>query len=223
MGFSLQPGDLSLCDLRQPMELEHLGRQDTIVFGAPAAVFERYLPTDDLPLGLVIGPEQSGLLTGHLQAMADMAPTLLNPAAPALARATFELIAVTVRLAREERRSAGQGGAGTALAQAKAWIDDNLQDPELTPAKAAREQGLSRTALYGLFENTGGVAQYIWSRRLSAVENVLANPAERRSMLALALEWGLTSEAHFSPCSAAPTASRLATFAATSASPGHRR
>jgi AraC-like DNA-binding protein len=46
------------------------------------------------------------------------------------------------------------------------FIDKNLRDPGLDATKLCREVGTSRTQLYRLFHDDGGVARYIRHRRL---------------------------------------------------------
>ena len=61
-----------------------------------------------------------------------------------------------------------------------------------------RALGLSRSALYWLFEPYGGVAAYLLERRLARVRALLADRREHRRISELAFAHGFASEAHFS-------------------------
>jgi AraC-like DNA-binding protein len=79
------------------------------------------------------------------------------------------------------------------------YIDENLTLPNLTADKIARDCGLSRTQFYRLFEPVGGVAAYIWTRRLNRAFVALRNPANAHMSIAeVAQSLGFSSKSHFS-------------------------
>ncbi|GAC1574739.1 MAG: hypothetical protein NVS3B27_20270 [Novosphingobium sp.] len=89
-------------------------------------------------------------------------------------------------------------------AMAQAWVDEldraqHWRDPDVTLASLARSLGtntvyLSRAFNLGLGENFNAV---INRRRVAAVQRALADPAETRDMLTIALEAGFGSKASF--------------------------
>jgi AraC-like DNA-binding protein len=82
---------------------------------------------------------------------------------------------------------------------AKAVIEIRLRDPDLTPELIAQECGLSRRTLYRLFESEGGVAGYIWERRLSAACRELRAPElSALSVGEIAARAGFKRFSHFS-------------------------
>jgi hypothetical protein len=48
----------------------------------------------------------------------------------------------------------------------KSFIETNLHSPELGPGFICQHCGISQSRLYALFPDEGGIANYIWSRRL---------------------------------------------------------
>ncbi|WP_321377435.1 helix-turn-helix domain-containing protein [Rhizobium sp.] len=77
-------------------------------------------------------------------------------------------------------------------------IENNLHRPLLTPALLAEETGVSRSQLFRVFENAGGVETYIRKRRLHRSLHVLRDPGQRhRSIGDIAYELGFADEAHF--------------------------
>ena len=76
------------------------------------------------------------------------------------------------------------------MTRARRFISSNLASPDLTPDALARELATSRTRLYELFETSGGVANYIRRRRLSAAHAMLADPSDTRKVAEVGLAIG---------------------------------
>jgi len=79
-------------------------------------------------------------------------------------------------------------------------IDARLSDPDLCAAMLAGAAGISRRRLEAAFAARGtSVHRVIWARRLERAAAALRDPAQnQRRCLDIALEFGFTSEAHFS-------------------------
>jgi AraC-like DNA-binding protein len=82
---------------------------------------------------------------------------------------------------------------------AKLFIEINLPDPNLDPLSVARQCGLSRSALFELFRDSGGISHYIWMRRLQRAADDLLDPSYGHlSMGEIAEKLGFNHQAHFS-------------------------
>jgi AraC-like DNA-binding protein len=78
-------------------------------------------------------------------------------------------------------------------------IDARLGEREMTPASIAAGLGISRSALYALFEPEGGIEGYIFARRLDrAFDAIVNDPARASGIGEIAFASGFKSEAHFS-------------------------
>ena len=84
------------------------------------------------------------------------------------------------------------------LARIKRLIRSNLASATLGPARLCALGGLSRSALYRLFEPLGGVARCIQRERLLAAYRALTDPSDRRSIARLAEEVGFFEPSSFS-------------------------
>ena len=72
--------------------------------------------------------------------------------------------------------SPGDAAAGLARERVRRAILREIGSGQLKPAILAREAGLSRSSLYRLFENDGGVARYIQQVRLAMAHDALRDP-----------------------------------------------
>lgn len=86
------------------------------------------------------------------------------------------------------------------LFQAHAYIEANLRDPELDPARVARGCFISTRYLHRIFEQEGlTVSAWIRAARLDRCRRDLLDPAlAGEPIAAIAAGWGLRSAQHFS-------------------------
>lgn len=116
----------------------------------------------------------------------------------AIERAILELLRSASASASEPPMPIDAGAAR--YAQACGYILRNLSDPALNPALVAAHVGLSARSLARLFALNGQtVERSIWSRRLAAARDALADPdLRRRSITDIAFSCGFNDAAHFS-------------------------
>ena len=78
------------------------------------------------------------------------------------------------------------------------YFRENFSRPDLTPDRAARELGISRSKLYQLLEEHGGVYRYTRDLRLRRAKQLLSATTKRpRSLYDVALECGFSSDTSF--------------------------
>lgn len=81
---------------------------------------------------------------------------------------------------------------------ARRVIEANLANPELTPEWVAGQIGMSRSSLYRMFENLGGIVVFIRDLRLRRAYRWLQDPTQaHRGIADLALEAGYSSDTAF--------------------------
>ncbi|MGQ9371265.1 helix-turn-helix domain-containing protein [Azospirillum sp. ST 5-10] len=184
-------------DMGQALVLPAM-RLDGACIIVPRDVMTAMLPRADALHGTRLRGVMGRLLADHMLALAEAAPALGVREAPLVARAAREMIAACLAPSHDTLAPARPQMRATAMAQARRYVDAHLTDPALTAERLCRHLGLSRSALYHLFEPHHGVARYIQGRRLARVRDLLADPAERRRIGDLAFDHGFASEAHFS-------------------------
>lgn len=84
------------------------------------------------------------------------------------------------------------------MALVRQYFRKNFTSPDLTPDRAAKELGISRSKLYQLMEDYGGVYRFIRDLRLRHAMALLGSPKEsKRSLYDIALECGFASDTSF--------------------------
>lgn len=82
--------------------------------------------------------------------------------------------------------------------QIRSYVEQNLDQWNLSVETILENFGASRASLYRMFENQGGVRQYINHRRLlRAVMDISARPIKRGKIAEAAERWGFSSSASF--------------------------
>lgn len=193
----LAPGDVILFDLTRPQRTR-LESARTVTVSLSRELVEAAAPEAGRYHGQVLPEAVSGLLGDLIGSLARRAATTTPDTAGSTARALTELLAGALGQVRPDDEAAGGIIADLRRRRAEAFIEARLNDPTLDVATVARGAALSRSALYRLFEPTGGVAQHILARRLERLGAALRNPVETRSITTLTFDHGFASESHCS-------------------------
>jgi AraC-like DNA-binding protein len=190
-------GDMALIDLSCPEA--HLSTDShTMLLAIPRTRAERAGIDVRAMHGVIVAPRANQMVRRHLIELCRIAPHLAPAQASALENATMDLLSVMLAMA-------GIGGTPSSRAVETVkkqavleMIAHDLGASDLGVAKLMEATGISRTALYRLFELEGGVQAYIRQQRLMRVRRELndAPPGER--IADIANRWGFDDAAHFS-------------------------
>jgi AraC-like DNA-binding protein len=139
------------------------------------------------------------LIASHMRSLMSVADSMDDEQARVAGEATLDFVAASV-LRRAERWEQSGDPRLTPLirAQALSFVEGNLADMSLGPARLREILKVSRTALYELFEPMGGVAEYVRTRRLDEAMRRLESPLHARDLIgAIACAVGFMSESTF--------------------------
>lgn len=187
------PGDLVLADTRRASRTEARGLH-VLTASVPRAAVAAACGKPDALHGRIVGPPRTFVLRDLMQSVLRHAGDFGDDALPSLRRAFQELLNAT--LAELSTASAVLLRVDQARrAAAESYIVAHLGDRHLDAAAVAAGIGASRSSLYRLFADEGGVAHFIMSRRLAAVRDALDRGASE-PLSALALAHGFTDESH---------------------------
>lgn len=118
--------------------------------------------------------------------------------APALRDATIALLRATLAPNADDLAAIRPQSAAMMRERGRALIRARMGAVTLTPNRLCQEAGLSRSALYRLFEPLSGVAAVMQMERLAAARRQLEDPSERRSIWQIAQSVGFHDPSVFS-------------------------
>lgn len=143
--------------------------------------------------GRVMRAPRNLMLADFLQSLARNGDAIETDAQPGLSRAFIHILA---SVEEKSARASNEARRREYLRRdaVERMIIENLADPALSVATVSRGTGMSRSALYRLFEDSGGVARLIQRRRLDAVRRALDNREPDR-FAEMARTFGFADEA----------------------------
>ncbi|MFF8277956.1 helix-turn-helix domain-containing protein [Streptomyces lateritius] len=201
----LEPNDLVFCDPARRHLLRFGDGCRMLFFRIPRC----YLGVTESELNQVVGvPVRGGeglgaLVSDFLSALAAEAEFRRSSIGDRRARTAVHLLSVLVMELLEtdtadEAADASRGGNET-LSRIRAFVEEHLMDPDLSPESIARAHHISVRYLHKLFQSDGTtVSQWVRRRRLEACRIELGRSHRRTTMAAVAHRWGFSSPSHFS-------------------------
>jgi AraC-like DNA-binding protein len=138
------------------------------------------------------------LLSGYLQTLYQVVPTLGPVEAATAARALLELIAAAFNKEVAGPRGETSIAQQSLLLRAQLFIRENLGTDNLSSDRIAASIGVSRSVLYQLFEPVGGVASYVRELRLHKCFAEIVSPRNVGTQISeIAYRWGFSDPAVF--------------------------
>jgi AraC-like DNA-binding protein len=203
---ALRPAEIILFDMTQPQRTLAAGARIVTISLAREQV-EAVVPLGRSLHGAILPEAATGLLGDFMRSLARRGEGLGPETAARAGRVVAELVAAALGggggdLAASLATSSPASGSSAAQLmalrreRAEAFIEVGLGDPGLNAEAVARALAVSRSVLYRLFEPSGGVAQYILTRRLERLRAALRRLTETRPIGALARDCGFISESH---------------------------
>jgi AraC-like DNA-binding protein len=201
----LGPGDLAFVDLSRPSRWVSL----SAVRGVAVMFPRTLLPLRTHEVASLTGTKVHGSRSGAgalASSFARQLPDHLDRSGAGerarLGTTVLDLLAIALsgRLGRRPEEPLDDAARPAMLARVHAYIETNLGDTELTPAKIAAAQHISVRYVHKLFESEQTtVAGWVRQRRLDRCRRDLLDPALRsRPISAIAARWGFPDPANFS-------------------------
>jgi AraC-like DNA-binding protein len=191
-------GQIRLVDMARPFDISTGGYRSLYVM-VPRALLDGQGGLDFH--GLVVSEDSvSGrLLSGHIQALSEVADRMTPDDAEAAAKAIVALIGGAIAAHAAPSTDDPRPVEKMLLASGRQFVERNLDDVELSPEAVRRHLGVSRSLLYKVFEPVGGVSAFIQGRRLDqAFDAILHDRAEQHTLGEIGYRHGFRSDAHFS-------------------------
>jgi AraC-like DNA-binding protein len=159
---------------------------DRLQFVLSRDAFGDIAPLLDAACGSTLDTPLGHLLGEYLTALEQRLPAVTEADFPRLTKAVASMVAAAIAPSAERVALArGQIDLGR-KERVRQAVRRHLRTPTLTPKTLARLVAMSRSNLYRLFEDCGGVAKYIQSQRLIAAHAILSDPDNREPISRLA-------------------------------------
>ncbi|HEX8553933.1 MAG TPA: helix-turn-helix domain-containing protein [Sphingomonas sp.] len=197
--FVSEPGTITVLDFAQSFAIVDDEPRDVIHVAIPRARFLPHVEDVRALHGRVASTARGcGALLGQLmRGLAEQMPHLPPLVAPILGETMVKLLLSALGLEFTGDPARGSSRRAATAQQAQRLIESQLGSVDLTPEWLMTKLGISRSDLYSLFEGQGGVARYIWRRRLEAIRLALLDPGDARRIGEIAFAHGFSSQAHF--------------------------
>ena len=192
-------GDIVVMDMSRPFDTWH-AYQENLTLCFPRAVIQDALPRlDDVHCAVLDGGNPlTTMLAAHMQSLHQNVSDMTQAQGAALTPSTIELAAAAVRATLGDGVDDSAPLRQAIRARADRAIEQLLDDPDLTPERIALAVPCSRSRLYALYSDDGGVMSHVLKQRLRRVLKDLAGAAHRnRTISAIAADWGFTNTASF--------------------------
>jgi AraC-like DNA-binding protein len=138
------------------------------------------------------------LLGGYLDGLVRQLPHIAPEQAASLEMPTRALVAACIAPAPVDAEPARPVLGSVLVDRARAVVRQNMASPDFGPEGLARLLAMSRSKLYRLFEQSGGVAHFINRERLHEAHRRLGAQSEALSIHAIGNEVGFVDHSTFS-------------------------
>lgn len=152
----------------------------------------------DAALGSTLNSPLGHLLGDYMMALEQRLAVMREADLPRLAVAVGAMVAAAVAPSAERTAVAKPQIDLGRKERVRQAVRRHLRTPTLGPKTLSRLVGMSRSNLYRLFEDTGGVARYIQLQRLFEAQAVLSDPAITQSISAIAEDLCFADASSFS-------------------------
>lgn len=193
----IEAGHLFLIDLSQPFTLRDLSPQTTIALSVPRARVSPMVSRPSALHGLTAYDSESLPLTDLMQAAVRYASNLPISSARPLGQALMAMVELVLSGLAQRPSTSITNEASRPKQRALELIRDHLGSRELSPDWLASKLHMSRSQLYALFRDQGGVSKAIWLERVHGAQTALEDVAEARRIGEIAYAFGFQTEAHF--------------------------
>jgi AraC-like DNA-binding protein len=191
------PGELYFRSLAQSFEGAAMDSKVLTLF-VPRDLFgEQASRLDQVPVEVPAAGIGS-LLADYFVSLHQRLPSILVAELPNLVEVTRTMIAACLAPTADRLVAAQDSINATLLERARKTIRQNLRSPMFGPDQLCRALGVSRSRLYRLFENSGGVARYIHRQRLRAAHVALTDADTSGRILQVAEGFGFSDASGFS-------------------------
>jgi AraC-like DNA-binding protein len=171
---------------------------DRVQFIMARDAFRDLAPILDAACGSVLNTPLGHLLGDYMMALERRLPSLTEADFSRITNAVGAMVSAAVAPSAKSVTDAKQQIDLGRKERVRQMVRRHLRTPTLEPKTLARLVGMSRSNLYRLFEDIGGVARYIQRERLIEAHAVLSDPEKTQSVSEIAEDLCFADASSFS-------------------------
>jgi AraC-like DNA-binding protein len=160
--------------------------------------FRDIAPLLDAACGSLLDAPLGYLLGDYMLALERHLPVVTEGDFPRLTSAVGAMVAAAIAPSTERSATAKSQIELGRKERVRQAVRRHLRTPTLEPKTLSRLVGISRSNLYRLFEDLGGVARYIQRERLLEAHAILSDPERTQSISAIAEDLCFAEASSFS-------------------------
>ncbi|MEK9968464.1 MAG: helix-turn-helix domain-containing protein [Ferrovibrio sp.] len=200
--FHTSAGVGALFCASEPYDLQCMGKVRSYYLEIPRQAFGNRFPNGQAPLAATMSTGRGlGRIAVEFCSMLASQGTGLDTGIRArLGEELMDVLALAFDSVQRDEPMTDHVVQKARLRSVKAWIEDHLCDPALSPEVIAKSNGISLRYLHALFRLEGqSVSNWVWTRRIELGHDMLLRPDQAaRSLTEIAYSVGFSSSSHFS-------------------------
>lgn len=186
----------------EPYDLECMGKVRSYYLEIPRQAFGSRFPDGQAPLAATMstGRGLGRIAVEFCSTLASQGAALEAETRARLGEELMDILALAFDSAHRDEPMSERVVRKARLRSVKAWIEDHLCDPALSPELIAKSNGISLRYLHALFRLEGqSVSNWVWNRRIELGHDMLLRSDHNaRSLTEVAYRVGFSSSSHFS-------------------------
>ena len=188
---AVRPGDVLVVDLNRTAVCS-CGPQTTVGISLARPFLEQRAGRVDYQ-GVLPATPETRIFASFMQTLVDQLPATSPASIEPLSRIVRDLLANALAISAPAQSGSPQ--ALSARVRAKAYIE-SLPPGTLDVEEMQQSLGMTRSTLYRLYRNDGGLLAFDRRRRLRLLHRAIADPLDRQSFGELGFQQGFTDPAH---------------------------
>ncbi|WP_112799731.1 helix-turn-helix domain-containing protein [Rhizobium sp. SYY.PMSO] len=192
-----EPGKVELRSLGHPFRGRSTEAKTLSLFLPRELLFDVPAPVE-IENNIALSGVFTSMLIEYLDSVEGNLPRFAATDLPHVVQTVRNMIVASVSTSAAQSTGVEQHSTLAVTERVRRFVESNLTSGDLTVEQICRELGISRTRLYQIFEQYGGVHHYIQRRRLLSAHAALSDPANREQIVDIAFAVGFSSAAHFS-------------------------
>jgi AraC-like DNA-binding protein len=192
-----EPGKVELRSLGHPFRGRSTEAKNLSLFLPRALLFDVPTPVE-IENNIALCGVFTNMLIEFLDSVESNLPRFAATDLPHVVQTLRNMIVASVSTSAAQSTGTEQHSTVALTERVRRFVEGNLTSGDLSVERICRELGISRTRLYQIFEQYGGVHHYIQRRRLLSAHAALSDPANREQIVDIAFAVGFSSAAHFS-------------------------